>query len=68
MKYAQCIDTTVIVGPLIHATNYGDISDVASQYGLEMANNEELGRDLVTLPAVMSIRLRAYVATWRLFV
>lgn len=69
MKYAQCIDTTVIVGPLISATDgYASRAarDTLTQHGLEIANNIQFGRD-TALPTAEGVRFALGAAIGRLF-
>lgn len=69
MKYAQCIDTTVIVSPLIYAVEWhtpSAVQDKVAEHGLEIANNIQFGRG-TTLPTAEGVRFALGAATRRLF-
>lgn len=69
MKYAARIDTTVIAGPLICATEWyasRAVRDMLTQCGLEIANNIQFGRD-TTLPTAEGVRFALGSAIGRLF-
>lgn len=69
MKYAQCIDTTVIASPLISAMDCWarrPVRDKPVEYGLEIANNIQFGRD-TALPTAEGVRFALGAAIGRLF-
>lgn len=69
MKYAQCIDTTVIVNPLICTAEWYNsraVRDMLTQHGLEIANNIQFGRG-TTLPTSEGVRFALGGVIGRLF-
>lgn len=69
MKYAERIDTTTVVNPLIcevqwHTPNA--VRDKATEHGLEIANNIQFGRG-TTLPTAEGVRFALGAAIARLF-